>query len=442
MNWNRAPFIRSDGNRRRTTRIRAVAASLMRSASLPPGSFSRELDEIERNDRRSLLQLSRCEGPVFKGQAWNDIWVYVVGLQRSRRILQDFESFLQPVTIDTHSLFPKGLLRQMQGETHRHYRRALVEAFKSSSIANGCIGDLCDAQFRDLAAEGVALRREADAFRNLLSEIALKELMVSVLGVEPETPLYDALSLEFEELGGNGLVWNIGLRQQRAFGRIEKLLSGGKVESSSLLERLKNAGHLDQAMLGNLIYMVEMGRYDLAAFFRWLTWFCSLRPKDLELMSAESDQTGSYARAFVQEALRLEQSERLVRHVKKDFVAEGYLFPKGFKVRFCLWESHKLDESFEDPWNFDANRFVAERPARDRFAPFGLDAHQCPFGTYTITLGAAFVSALSRYFRLQAPAIESPVRGLYHWEPPPSFSPVLEPRSQASFVPRGRHDAD
>ena len=116
------------------------------------------------------------------------------------------------------------------------------------------------------------------------------------------------------------------------------------------------------------------------------------------------------------EVLRSDQAERLMRLVTRDIVFDGYLIPKGARVRVCVWESHHRPEAFADPYRFDPDRFRDSTPTKEDFAPFGVDNHQCPFGGMTISLGVAFLRALAEFdasLVQDGPAI----RGAYHWEP-------------------------
>ncbi len=420
--------------------IRAALVSLVRRVPLPPGDMSTSLDAIEKADHLALLRIADEVGPVFRGGAWGGFWIYVVGLPRCRQILRSHDGDLRPVTIDVSALFDKGILRQMDGEVHRHYRTALIQALRSmpaershgtqSSTTGGRFGDL------DLPDDAPL---SVPAFRTLLARIVFDELARVVFGVEPGGSAHRPLVAAFQELGGNGLVWNIGTRQARAYEAIAAIIrehsatiEGGSPAGSSVLANLLKEGPVDGVMLGNLIYMVEMGRYDMAAFFRWLTWFAAMHPDWMGRIAGDTEEAQTMAAAFVMEALRLEQSERLVRRVKRDFVADGFLFPKGANVRFCIWESHKLPEAHEAPFQFDPGRFLGERPGPDRYSPFGIDKHQCPFGTYSIQLGSAFVTSLAKRYHVGMSGGGAPVRGLYHWEPAESFSPVLTRRKAVS----------
>jgi cytochrome P450 len=253
-----------------------------------------------------------------------------------------------------------------------------------------------------------------------------------ILGIQPDGSSADALRQAYHQLGGNGLVWTPGLRQEQAVRSIADILhtAAAEVDRNSILGQLNAQGCVDKIMMGNLIYMVEMGRYDTTAFLRWLMWFAAKFPDQGDRIAREPSSS-SFANAFVMEVLRLEQAERLVRRVTRDFVADGFLFPKGAMVRFCIWESHKLTDAYDRPFEFDPSRFLESKPGPDRYSPFGADRHQCPFGTFSVRFGATFLQALSRKYRLNADGPNRSVRGLYHWEPENTFCPALTPRNTA-----------
>lgn len=419
--------------------IRAVLASLVRRVPLPPGDRTLALDALEKSDHLALLRMADQVGPVFKGRAWGALWIYVVGLPRCRRIMRSHEGDLHPVTIDVTPLFDIGIMRQMEGAEHRRYRAALVQAIRSIAPDRVHLNQhaIIANALRNLSNDAAPM--PVQDFRSLLAKMVFDELANVIFGVEPGGAVHAELAAAYRELGGNGLVWNIGLRQSRAYSAIAAILrqhmtaiEAGQAGGSSVLANLLKEAAVDAVMLGNLIYMVEMGRYDMAAFFRWLSWFVAMSPEWTERIAAAGDDRAGLAAAFVMEALRLEQSERLVRRVKHDFVADGFLIPKGANIRFCIWESHKSPDAHDDPFRFDPGRFLGEHPGPDRYAPFGLDRHQCPFGNYSIQLGSTFVAALATACRVDMAGDGHPVRGLYHWEPAETFSPILTPRYKYS----------
>jgi cytochrome P450 len=411
--------------------IRAKVASLLRGTPLPPGDMAQPLDQVEREDRTALMTLFRHHGPIIKGRAWNETWIYVLGLPLIREILRSNEADLRSVTIDTSSLFPKGLLRQMEEQDHRAMKGAILRAIRESGTGEDFSAfrdDVLDCLSSPTGQEHRKAQHAEDPVRLSLGKIVFNELSRSILGVPPQTKAHAQLLAAYGELGGHGLVWNLGPRQKRAYAAIRTILADmppvGGIRGHLPVELRE-----DPDLIGNLIYMVEMGRYDTAAFLRWLLWFLASSPNWAKSIG-DKDADDATALAFVSEALRLEQAERLVRKVQRDFTAGGFLFPRGAKVRFCIWESHKLDEAHADPFHFNPGRFLADKPGPDRYSPFGIGQHQCPFGTYSLRLGCAFLQAVTENFRISDPGSGPARRGLYHWEPADDFHPQFESVTQ------------
>ena len=264
----------------------------------------------------------------------------------------------------------------------------------------------------------------------------------------PGTEGFDRLVALFQMLGPHGLVWNIKNQQISAFSGLRDELRGYVqidscdpviVDNTSILRIMALDRSLDDTSLGNLIYMVEMGRYDMKGLFRWISKYGAENPEWLSrIANAESEDTAkatSLARAFVLETLRMDQSERLMRDVKKDIVFDGFLIPKGWRARICMWESHKDGATFDQPFVFDPNRFLSNPPTTFEFSPFGLDHHYCPFATTSISLGVLFLRCLSRDYWVTATDHGDRVRGGYHWEPALNFSVLLtrRPNDNARF---------
>jgi len=341
---------------------------------------------------------------------------------------------MRPVTIDTTGIFPEGLLRQMEGDVHRKYRTQLVQALTAVNFTTGfeAFARETENKLDELAADiGPDPIPPGDLY-GFLSGLVFNAFFRMIFGIQPEASSADALRQAYHQLGGNGLVWAPGLRQEQSVANIADILqtAAAEIDQNSVLGQLNSQGVVDKIMLGNLIYMVEMGRYDTTAFLRWLMWFAAKHPDKADRIANEQSTT-SFAAAFVMEVLRLEQAERLVRRVTRDFVADGFLFPKGAMVRFCIWESHKLNDAHHRPFEFDPGRFLDSKPGPDRYSPFGADRHQCPFGTFSVRFGATFLRAVTRKYRLNADGPNQSVRGLYHWEPENTFCPALTRRDMA-----------
>jgi cytochrome P450 len=409
---------------------------------LPPGDLV-DIERAERADRRLLLQRAARYGPVFKGLAEGRLLVCVVGLPLGRRLLKAHAADLQPVTLQLQSLFPLGFLRQMEGESHRQVRRAIVRGINALDL-RGALGDL-----QALATEGLRPLWHDDAkarpsparYAAVLSNIASGMLLRVFFGAAPGGSAFDRLMQGYTRLGPHGLLWNIGEKQAEAFAALRDELraqaaahqqSADAAFARGLFAKLVDAAPVDDTLLGNLIYMVEMGRYDLRGLLRWISKYAAENPAWLERIAAQgagaAEADGDLSEAFVLETLRMDQSERLMRRVLRDIVFDGMLIPKGSMLRVCMWEAHKSADAFARPFDFDPSRFCGGEPGSEQFSPFGLDHHHCPFANASILMARQFLQVLARDCRLRPVGGGGAVRGAYHWEPASDFALELQRR--------------
>lgn len=419
-------------------RLRALVAH----RPLPPGRLI-ALDLEEKKNQRVLLELAARHGPVFKAMAWGELWVCVVGLDRCMRFIRENKGRIRPVTIDVTRLYPQGFLRQMTGEAHRRSRRALVVALRDEGVGQ------YTRELTQIAASRLAgyARRfpggsepSVEVLIATLSDIATAMLLRIFFGEPDGSPFAQRLLGGFRELGPHGLVWRQGARQERAYHAVFAMVRDDLRErpgvDGGVVRRLHAAGALDDAMLGHVIMMVEMGRYDMKGFFRWLLRYAGQHPELLARMVGEPDEepaTGnSLARAFVLETFRMDQSERLIRKAEDDLVFDGYLIPRHTTIRLCLWESHKDPGMFPEPFEFDPVRFRAGDLPADRFSPFGLDEHFCPLADVVIRLGVLLVREIAGRYGVESIGDGPPIRGAYSWEPAPTFTVRLKSRSMST----------
>ena len=409
---------------------RAFGRSWWSRHALPPGDLV-ALDRLERADRTLLIARAAAHGPIFKGLMENRLVVCVVGHARGRALLKAHAASLRPVAIELAPLVPKGFMRQMDGECHRGYRKALVQGINAIDF------DALAPQVEAIVAAGLAehAARGANdgmphAWAETLSMIATGMLVDVMLGARPGTASFDALNAGYRRLGPHGVVWHITGRQVEAFHALRRQLAEGLQPDDGWLLRdgvlaaIDRQAPIDATLLGNIIYMVELGRYDLRGLLRWISKYAGQHPAWLDRIAAEP----SVAQAFVLETLRMEQSERLMRNVLRDIVFEGYLIPKGALLRVCMWEAHKDADAIPHPFEFDPSRFLGDAPAGERFSPFGLDHHHCPLAGLSVQLASAFLRVLARGYTIDARGADPAVRGPYHWEPAPGFAVTLTPR--------------
>lgn len=321
----------------------------------------------------------------------------------------------------------------MQADEHQRYRKSLVHAIQSADIVNAAAIATWEQQANIGLGHYLETQQQApdspEPFIRTLDTIATGMLVHVFFGIAPDSEEYVKLMQHYRRLGPFGLVWNVGEDQRQAFSDIRscllEMVSGDK-QPGGILGCLNQGDELDDTMLGNLIYMVEMGRYDLYSLFRWLSKYAATYPELMQRIAHEAQQTSGseppLLDAFVQETLRMDQSERLIRIAQRDLVFEGYLIPKYATVRLCLWEAHKSPNTFTHPFDFNPERFISQAYASDQYAPFGLDHHRCPFSDSVVAMSKAFTRVLACNYRVSPVADGLPVRGAYHWEPASRFS--------------------
>ena len=416
----------------------ALARGLFSRYPLPPGSMI-HLDIEEKNNRCRLLDLAAEHGPVFKAIAWSELWVCIVGLTRCTRFINENKQRIRPVTIDVTRLYAKGFLRQMIGEEHRHYRKPLVVALRDEKVSSLLpqLRPIVDRVLADYARrQSVTEPPLPETLLAALSEISSRQLIRIIFGSPDQSAFSERLFAGYRDLGPHGLVWNQGPRQERAFTALRRMIldevRDAPGEAGGAVRRLHAMGAFDETMLGHAIMMVEMGRYDLQGFFRWLLRYAGQNPAIIDRIALENEtepaEGNSLARSFVLETFRMDQSERLIRRAEQDIVFDGWLIPRHTKIRLCLWESHKAADHFPEPFAFHPERFRAgDRPA-DQFSPFGLDEHYCPLAEIAMMLGTLFVRAVAQRYRIESIADGTPLRGAYHWEPSARFTVLLHPR--------------
>lgn len=432
------------------TVVYAHARAALSRHRLPPGKL---LDVIADNpcDQTFLRRRTDALGPMFSATALNEYCVCINDLALARRLLATHSDDLEVLTIDITSLVPAGFMRQMVGDTHRTYRKALARAVFSHDPERQrpALEQIVAATLATYARESPTHGHDPAVLWRALRTAASGMLIQLFLGAKAGSEPFGRLIQGFDALGPKRIEWRIGQAQHEAFAAIQQELlslrehgpdTGESDKPMSIMHRLHVAGVLDDTLLGNLIYMVEMGRQDMAAFFRWLARHGGAHADAFTTLAVEArahiavDQNGGAVRArpiangFVLETLRQNQSERLMRRARRDFVFNEFLIPRGAVIRIGMWEAHHDPKAFDQPDSFLPDRFTITEPKAESFSPFGLDQHLCPFSAYSVQLGEIFVSTLAKHWVPTLINDGPPVIGMHHWQPPRDFSIALTPR--------------
>lgn len=402
--------------------------------------------------RDPMFYLKRIEryGPVFKVSWGRHMLVCFARNADAQVFYRDHRERLRGISLSLEKLFPKGFLRNLRGDDHLHYRKILASAFHDRLVPEHA-DELRQAVRDALAAYAGACRSDGPsraAFLRCINLLATRILVRLIYGLHPDSPDGAALCALHDRLGPDGLVWQVDDDQAAIFAEIRSALgpvvdraagSPDGTAGGSCLAGAVAAGPVDETLLGNLVYMVEMGRYDLYGLLHWIAKYINDSPETIERLrhqpAGDGRTVSPLAGAVVLETLRLDQGEGVLRRAREHIVHDGWFFPRGTVFRACLWDNHKNETVFPDPFRFDPNRFVGRTYTADQYASFGLDHHRCLAGTISVQLGGLFVEELARSFEWTVVDDGPRHRGTFHWEPSERFTIDVRPRAAAPTPP-------
>jgi cytochrome P450 len=377
---------------------------------LPPGNLA-NLYNREIKDQTYLLKQFKTRGPVIKTRMAKYLTICVLGLKQCRQLISEQDENLVPVSFEIKPIVTKGFMREMKGADHKHYRSAFMKAvqpdamethreFHRTLIAE-TLDEYCTNYFKEPSAQ---------QYIDALDTIGQSIMLHLFFGAEYSTAYHGQLTKIYKKMWDKDWHFYVSDHQLKAYEELKTVLVSSIEDKSnsnhamvreSILGRIHEAGSLDETILANLIYMVETSRIAVYSLMRWTTKYAVDNPEIFTRISTDpntfSNEKDCIAQAFVLESLRLNQTERLLRHVTKTFVFEGYLFPKGSLVRLCLWESHKDPQVFPDPFTFNPQRFLDNQFSLDEYAPFGVGSHRCPMGGLAIQISRLFLHYPKRF---------------------------------------------
>ncbi|MBX9777741.1 MAG: cytochrome P450 [Xanthobacteraceae bacterium] len=429
------PRVMGVRRRRIRTRLSAAVTGLRYAlharicrATLPPGG----LDPSDRSmdlDQRYVMKAAARFGPVFKTWWHGRYTTCVIGHARGRRLVAENEDVVVPRSIELPTLVPKGWIRAMRGDTHQHYRRVLLRAFQAVPVSAHA-DDVRQIVRDNLAALSRAPRRSHQEIRATLRTMTSTIMLMVLFGVPAGSKEFGNLMQLYRRFGSEHPVRHIEAQAGAAFAGIVQCVermaramrsSDAGAERPSALRQLVESGSDDPTAVGNLAYLFEPAHFDVYSLWHWVLWHLAMHQHAAEriatALTADKTEANALIEAVILETLRLEQSEVLYREVKSDVTFDGMFFPQDTIVRLCLWESHKDDRVFPEPFAYRPERFVGRRYDADAFAPFGLDKHRCLGADLTMSLTALFVEELVSNFICTVDNPGAAQLGPYHWEP-------------------------
>jgi len=418
-----------------------------RTRGLPPGSLSLvpfgylcHPFFIQQQANRygptfKMNQFGTAAGPNPRLRLWQPV-VCVVGVDRALNLLRDHDAELFPTVAPFSRFIPKGYLRYMPEKEHARYRKAFQEAIKPAVIDANL--PLIEQHLRShLPVLAIDLGERGLAPEKALAELAFAWFMCLFFGLAPGDARMQSLRQRFAMID----VASDNDRQVReALDELGAILleqaqsyvapaPGGLRPAPSFLREMALADMdvlRDINTLRNLIYMAQASWIDFSGLLAWLfktccegpTWVAQLRQ---EATSRVTPNATPLSLRFVQECLRLHQSEYLYRTLLADISLDGFTIPKGWLLRFCIRESHRDPAVFDRPNEFNPDRFLEHAPSRNEYSPFGASRIAC-LGIYlTQCLATRFLLALAENYDCSV-VRDGPLEfRRWHWKPSSKF---------------------
>ncbi|XP_050216155.1 beta-amyrin 28-monooxygenase-like [Mercurialis annua] len=137
-----------------------------------------------------------------------------------------------------------------------------------------------------------------------------------------------------------------------------------------------------------------------------------------EPLNWDDIQKMKYSWNVASEVLRIHPpANGAFREVIADFKYSGCLIPKGWKLHWNAYATHRSAEYFREPEKFDPSRFEGKAIVPYSYVPFGGGAHMCPGKEYARIAILVLMHNVVTKFRLEKVFADEKVIGL----------PVLRP---------------
>ncbi|KAI8054831.1 cytochrome P450 [Thamnidium elegans] len=127
------------------------------------------------------------------------------------------------------------------------------------------------------------------------------------------------------------------------------------------------------------------------------------RPEDI-ISTVEETKQMIYINQIIKETLRLKAPVPRItpRLVTKDTFLSGTFIPKGSRVTINIYDLHLSDKAWENPTEFDPDRFAQEE-SNSTWAPFGGGARQCIGMNFSLNEQRVMIAMILRKYTLSLP---------------------------------------
>lgn len=410
------------------------------STGLPPGSLAL-MPRQPFKDPRFIEQQIERHGPIFKTSRGFQPFICIYGHKRGLNFLRQNDDTLQGVALPFSRHIPGGFLRYMIPDAHNHYRGVIQKHFSVDTIEgnSASLNTMISTTLNRMTNEcrdGSTGRVNPDP---QLREMVFDYLVKLILGVNRTDPEYAQLRSHYAVIDIRTNPCGSGRKKERATAELTSLVRQrasflreykrqGADDKNSILQNsidsIRDASS-DDTIIGNLIFMVELGTNDVTGLLRWTLKLLSDNPDWIEHLRKEcagslydrENASHRLAEHIFKETLRLEQIEFLLRKSTDEIWFEGFRIPKNWRIRICIREGNRNSGTFPKPDEFDPNRFRDNQYSSIEYSPFGLYRHNCLGAYLTQNICCSFILNLVQNFDFDAGPKWPSEHGLFHWEP-------------------------
>lgn len=327
----------------------------------------------------------------------------------------------------------------LDGEDYLRRRRLVLPVFHGQHTTSQ------QAMIRSLAAEHIKSwpRAEPTAIYQRLSALVLAIIVRCVFGIQEEQhPLTAALQqmrpwitdtrrvLTFFLLGPERLTRLPRYRRMIAVVDHHTLAAINQRRNSPDLDQRQDAlslllgardadgrGLSDRELRDELVTLLFAGHENTTALLAWASHELARAPEHQERVARDD----TFADAVLNETLRLRPPvPLLVRRLRTPLTLGGHHLPTGSNVCPCTLLTHRDPRLYTDPWAFDPQRFLTNKPPAHEWFPYGAGIRRCIGASFAQLEARTILQEITRTVRL-TPTDPQP-------EPPKTRAIVLIPR--------------
>lgn len=412
-------------------------------SAVPPGDTwpdPRKTWGFRRDPLTPLLDLYERFGPVFSVRVMFGTNVFMIGPEANHFMLvsgRENFAYRSGRMGDLIPLLGDGLLTT-DGQFHDTSRAIIMPAFHRNRVAAAAAVMTAEAQH---AADAIDTAAPLDIY-HWTRDLAMRVAMRALFGFDPDSNRAEEMAATFESgLGFYGREYPLqmifgpftpaaGLRDDRR--RLERLIGAeierrreGAAGGGDILGSLLAASDEDGArlaagqVLDHVLTLLFAGHDTTTSTVSFLAYELARHPDEAERLQRElvgvcGDREPTAEELFgglplltraIDETLRLYPPAWIgARRATRDFEFAGVKVGRGLPVAYSSWVSHRLPEVFEDPDEFNPDRFAPESRARwprGAYVPFGGGPRVCIGKRFGYAEVHAIAAALLRRFDLE-----------------------------------------